>query len=232
MPAVASLGPVRDATDPPSLLGPLRRPAPVIVAVATVVFAVLAWRYAGEAQAGRVDSSADAAVEALPGVLARLTGFGSPPSVVLWALLLAGAALLLRRRRLAVLAIVGPGLTGVATTVLKPLIGRTIGGEGTAGFAYPSGHTGGAVSIGLLVALLLVALLPVARAGPAVATLAAVALLAGGTVGAGMVRIGAHYATDTIGGFCIAVAIGLGAGLVIDRVADHRARDRPVPRTG
>lgn len=216
---------------PPSLLGPLRRPAPVIVGTATLVFVVLAWRYAGEARAGRVDRRADTAVDALTGgaggVLARLVTFGSPASVVLWATLLAGTALLLRRPRLAVLAVVGPGLTGVATTVLKPLIGRTMG----FGFAFPSGHTGGAVSIGVVVALLLIGLLPVARAGPAVTMLSAIALLAGGVVGAGMVSIGAHYATDTVGGFCAAVAIGLGSAMVIDRVAGRRARTR-VPRAG
>ncbi|MFP5023203.1 phosphatase PAP2 family protein [Pseudonocardia phyllosphaerae] len=226
---------MRPAPPPPSLLGPLRRPAPVIIAVAVLVFAVLAWRYAGDAGAGRVDARADSAVDAVTGgrkaLLMRVTSFGSPPSVVLWAALLAGAALLLRRRRLALLAVVGPGLTGLATTVLKPLIGRTIGGgAGEAGYAFPSGHTGGASSIGLVVALLLVGLIPVARTGPAVAMVAAIALLAGGAVGAGMVSLGAHYATDTIGGFCAAVAIGLGSAMVIDRIAATRtAKQTPRP---
>ncbi|MEJ8278474.1 phosphatase PAP2 family protein [Pseudonocardia spirodelae] len=211
----------------PSLLGPLRRPAPVIAALAAAVVVVLAWRYRGDAVAGRLDRDAGTVLDALghrpSSLLADATRFGSPPTVVLCAVLLSGAALLLGRRRLAVLAVAGPGLTGVATTVLKPLIGRTIGDTASAGFAFPSGHTGGAVSIGLVVAVGLVGLLPVARAGPAVTTLIAAALLAGGTVGAGMVRIGAHYATDTVGGFCTAVAIGLSSALVIDRVADRWA---------
>lgn len=223
---------MRPTPDDPSLLGPLRRPAPLIVAAAVAVFAVLAWAYRGDAAAGRIDRDADAVVDALGhrsgSLLADAVTFGSPPTVVLFALLLAGLALYLRRRRLAVLAVVGPGLTGIATTVLKPVVGRTIGTATADGYAFPSGHTGGAVSIGLVVALLLVGLLPVTRTGPAVATLTATALLAGGTVGTGMVRLGAHYATDTVGGFCAAVALGLGAALVIDRVADRRARPAPV----
>ncbi|MEQ3551488.1 phosphatase PAP2 family protein [Pseudonocardia nematodicida] len=216
---------------PPSLLGPLRRPAPVLVAVALTVFGVLAARYAGNAAAGRVDDRADAVVEALPhlpgALLARAITFGTPESVVLWAVTLAGTALLLRRPRAALLAVVAPGLTGVATTVLKPVIGRTIGAF-EPGYAYPSGHTGGAVAIGLVAAVLLIGLLRMTRPGPAVAVLAALTLAAGGAVGAGMVRVGAHYATDTVGGFCTAVAIGLGSALLIDRVADRRAT-RAVP---
>ncbi|MEU6697903.1 phosphatase PAP2 family protein [Pseudonocardia sp. NPDC046786] len=131
---------------------------------------------------------------------------------------LAGLALLLRRPRVAVLAVVGPGLTGVATTALKPLLGRTIDGDG---FAFPSGHTGGAVSIGLVLAVLLIGAVPVVRPVAALSVLAATVLLAGGVVGAGMVRIGAHYATDTIGGFCAALTLGLGAAMAIDRIADR-----------
>lgn len=39
----------------------------------------------------------------------------------------------------------------------------------------------------------------------------------------------AHYPTDTVVGFCVAVAIGLGSALVIEWIADRRAhRRRPV----
>ncbi|WP_224389422.1 phosphatase PAP2 family protein [Pseudonocardia sp. ICBG1293] len=222
---------MRPTPDDPSLLGPLQRPAPLIVAAAVAVVVVLAGIHRGDAAAGRLDRGADAVLDALgrgPGtLLTHAVPFGSPPVVVLSALLLAGAALVLRRPRLAALAVVGPGLTGVTTTVLKPLVGRTIATPTAAGYAFPSGHTGGAVSIGLLVALLLVGLLPVVRTGPAVAVLAATTLVAGGAVGAGMVRIGAHYPTDTVGGLCSALALGLGAATVIDRIADRRARPAP-----
>lgn len=203
-----------------------------------LVFALLGVRYAGDASAGRIDARTGDAVDAVTGdhwrFFGRVIEFGSPPFVVLVGGLLAGLCLLLGRRRLAVLAIVGPGLTGLATTVFKPLFGRTIGDP--AGFAYPSGHTGGATAIALVGALLLVSLVPAGR-GAALALVGAAVLLAGGAVGAGMVTVGAHYPTDTVGGFCVAVAIGLGAASVIDRVADRRAARRgpvriaPVPPT-
>ncbi len=85
------------------------------------------------------------------GVLtARASEFGSPTAVVMFALITAAVCLSLGRRLLAVLALVGPGVTGVATTLLKPALGRTLG----EGFAFPSGHTGGATALGLVAALL------------------------------------------------------------------------------
>lgn len=216
----------------PTVLGPLRRPAPVVIVVAALVATVLGVLYAGDPFAGRVDRRTETIVDSVTGdhwrFFSRLVQFGSPLSVVLWAVVIAVAALVLRRPRHAVLAIVGPGLTGVATTVLKPIVGRTVGDY--AGFAYPSGHTGGATSIALAVALLLVGLTPTRRA-VAATVVATAALIAGGVVGTGMVTIGAHYPTDTVGGFCLAVAIGLAAGLVIDRIADRNAVT-PTPAPG
>jgi membrane-associated phospholipid phosphatase len=209
---------------PVSVLGPLRRPAPAVVAVALVVATALGVWYAGDPVAGRVDQRTESLVDSVTGdhwrVFARLVQFGAPLSVMVWAALIAGAALLLHRPRHAVLAIVGPGVTGLATTALKPVIGRTFADY--SGYAYPSGHTGGATSIALAAALLVIGLAPTRRA-VAVTVVASAALLAGGVVGTGMFTLCAHYPTDTVGGFCFAVAIGLGAGMVIDRVADRRA---------
>ena len=179
--------------------GPLRRPVALVVAVAAAVFAVLAVRYAGTsaAGAGRRRGSTPWSIRSAshtvgwsgtPWRSARRRRWSRSRS------LLAAICLLLGRRRLAVLAVVGPGLTGVCTTLLKPALGRTIDG----GFAFPSGHTGGATSLGLVAALLVISLLRPGRSG-ALAILAAGALVVGGGVGAAMVASNAHYPTDTIG---------------------------------
>jgi membrane-associated phospholipid phosphatase len=208
------------ATPTTLLPGPVRRPVTLVVFVSAVVFALLAWRYAGTSSAGRVDRRVDAVVDPLDAhrwLVEHAKLLGSPPSVVALAFALSAVCVLLGRYRLAILAVVGPGITGVLTTVLKPALGRTLDG----GFAFPSGHTGGATSLGLIAALLVISLL---RPGPrgAFAILAAGAVVVGGGVGAAMVASNAHYPTDTIGGFCTAVVVVCGVALVLDRVAAPR----------
>jgi membrane-associated phospholipid phosphatase len=204
---------------PPALPEHLRRPAAVAVALATVVFVLLGTRYSGESGYGRIDGHAENLVDSLASahlwILRRLSDLGSPPLVVFAAFALCGLCLALGRRRLAVVAIVGPGLTGVATTFLKPAIGRTME---FSGFAYPSGHTGGATSIALVAALLLVSLVRAGRI-TGIALIVTIALVVGGTIGTAMVVTGAHYPTDAVGGFCAAVAFVLGTALLLETVA-------------
>jgi membrane-associated phospholipid phosphatase len=201
---------------------PLRRPVGLLVAGAATTFAVLAARYAGTSEAGGVDTRVDAVVDPLGmahrWLVRHIVALGSPPSVVVLAFAASAVCLVLGRRRLAVLAVVGPGVTGVCTTLLKPALGRTIGG----GFAFPSGHTGGATSLGLVAALLAISLLRPSRGG-ALAILAAGALVIGGGVGAALIASNAHYPTDTIGGFCTAVVVVCGGALALDRMTAHRA---------
>ena len=206
----------------PTVPADVRRPLAALVGAAALVFAVLAVRYAGTSEAGHVDRRVDAVVDPVAGghgwLLNQLVRLGSPPSVVLLSLGLAALCLGLGRRRLAVLAIAGPGLTGVCTTLLKPALGRTIG---DGGYAFPSGHTGGATALGLVVGLLLASLLGRDRhrgRGPTLAIVAACALALGGGVGAAMIATNAHYPTDTMGGFCAAVVAVLGTALLLDRV--------------
>jgi undecaprenyl-diphosphatase len=194
----------------------------LLVTFAAAVFAVLAVRYAGTSTAGSVDTRVDAVVDpfgvAHHWLIRHAAALGSPPSVVALAFALSATCLLLGKRRLAVLAVVGPGVTGLLTTFLKPVLGRTIEG----GFAFPSGHTGGATSLGLVVALMAISLLRPGRRG-ALAILAAGAIVVGGGVGAAMIASNAHYPTDTLGGFCTAVVVVCGGALVLDRMAAHRA---------
>jgi membrane-associated phospholipid phosphatase len=200
----------------------LRRPVAVIAGLAVVVLAALAARFAGTSSASGVDRRVDTVVDPLGAahtwLIRHTVLLGSPPAVVLLAFLFAGVCLVLGRRRLALLAIAGPGLTGVATTTLKPLIGRTLDSS----YAFPSGHTGGATSLGLVTALLVISL---ARPGRKMSllTIAAGAVLAGGGVGFAMVASDAHYPTDTIGGFCTALVVVLGCALALDRVGRRPA---------
>lgn len=205
--------------------GPLRRPLLLVSILAAVAFTVLAVRYAGTSSAGRVDTGVDAAVDPVADdhrlLIERVVALGSPSWVVASAVVLAAVCLLLGRRRLAVLALVGPGVTGACTSLLKPLLGRTIDGS----LAFPSGHTAGATAFGLVVGLLAISLVRPGRIG-ALAILIAGGVVAGGGVGLAMIAANAHYPTDTIGGFCMAVVLVCGTALVVDRVAVRRSPSR------
>jgi membrane-associated phospholipid phosphatase len=142
---------------------------------------------------------------------------GNPRSVIVLAGLLAVLAFVLSRRRLAVLAVLGPGLTGVATTVLKPVFDRTLGGAP----AYPSGHTAALTALAIVTALLLVSLIRVGTVWKAV-LVGLAALGAGLAMAVTLTVLDIHYPTDTIGGFGTAVAVVLAAALVLDRVAEAR----------
>ena len=202
----------------------LRVPAAVVAVLAALVVVVLGIKYAGDDSAGRVDGHLDQAVDALPHLrLATLASFGAPAIVVVLAFLIAIGCLIARWWRAALLVLGGPGLTGLVTTFGKPLVDRTIGHHG--GLAYPSGHTGGATSLTLVVVLLVAAALQLGA--PATAVVAGVcAVVAGGVVGTGMVVRGAHYPTDVIGGFCTAVACVTLVVLVIDTALRRRVRPR------
>jgi len=195
----------------------------VVSAAAALVFAGLAAHYAGTSSAGRVDVHVDNVIDPVGSahrwLVTHTMTLGSPPFVVVLAFVLAALCLIVGRRRLAVLAVVGPGLTGVATTYLKPALGRTLDGS----YAFPSGHTGGATSLGLILALLVISLVRPGRVG-GLTVLAAGALLAGGAVGSAMIAGNAHYPTDTIGGFCTAVFIVLGVALLLDSFPLRRKR--------
>lgn len=208
--------------DPPALAPALRRPIALVAILAALVLTGLAARYAGEAVPGRLDTCAQAAVEGLwpePGLGALVIDFvGEPLGVVLLVALLTTVCLALGRRRLAVVVIAGLGMTGVVTTVLKPVVGRTING----GFlAYPSGHTATATVFALIVVLLVVDLLAVRRL-PGVLLILSGTGVAGAAMALSQVALGAHYPTDTIGGFCVAMIVMPATAYLIDRLPEPR----------
>jgi undecaprenyl-diphosphatase len=150
-----------------------------------------------------------------------IIGLADPLPLAVIATALAVLCLLAGRRRLAVLALIGPVATGLATVVLKPLIDRTKDGD----LAYPSGHTGTATALALVAGLLLVAVLHLHR-WAAAALVSAVTVAAGVVMSVAMTLTDYHYLTDTVGGFCTALSIVLGLALLLDRRSET-ARLRP-----
>ncbi|HVW41022.1 MAG TPA: phosphatase PAP2 family protein [Amycolatopsis sp.] len=148
---------------------------------------------------------------------------GDPPVAAVLVLILVVVCWRMGRKRLAALAIVGPVATGVITTVLKPLIDRTINGDH---LSYPSGHTAFLTAMGIVVGLLLVDRFQPARA-PAVAVVLGCAVVAGAAMAWSQTASIVHYATDTIGGFCSAFVLVIPIAWLIDRVASRKERDEP-----
>ena len=213
---------MRSPTAGPSALpASLRRASAWVAAVAAVAVGALGVRYEGLSRSSHTDRVLDRAVQSSVPDKERLFSLihylGNPRSVIVLAGLLAVLAFVLSRRRLAVLAVLGPGLTGVATTVLKPVFDRTLGGA----LAYPSGHTAALTALAIVTALLLVSLIRVGTVWKAV-LVGLAALGAGLAMAVTLTALDIHYPTDTIGGFGTAVAVVLAAALVLDRVAEAR----------
>lgn len=208
---------------PPALCPPLRLPIGVTAVLAALVLGVLGVHYSGHVTAGRADRWVQTAVgDLLPGTrsVALLIDFaGAPVSAVVAVVALVAVFLVLGNRRLAVVAVAGPGLTVVATTALKPAVGRTIH-EGY--LAYPSGHTAWVTALAVVLALLAADLLEVERLVGVVLVLAA-AGAAGAIMAWAQITLDSHYPTDTVGGICAAMAIVPATAYAVDRIADRRA---------
>jgi len=196
----------------------------VTAALACVVLTGIGVAVAGRNTPGPIDGRVmDLAGDAWldPGIGLRLADLAFDPlSVVLVAAALAWYCHRRRLTRLAVLAVAAPGLTGVLTTGLKVLVGRTIHGPN---LSYPSGHTAAATAITLVFALLVVNRGRFTR-GPAYLLVLGPAVLVGGAQAVVQVLMSSHYLSDTIGGFAVAVAATLGAGLAIDAHVPRRRR--------
>lgn len=202
----------------------MRTALAVTAAVACVVVAGIGIAVAGQNTSGPVDGRVmDLAGDVWldPGIGLHLADLAfNPLSVVLIAAALAWYCHRRGLSRLAVLAVVGPGLTGVLTTGLKVLVGRTIHGPN---LSYPSGHTAAAATVALVLALLVVHRGRLA-AGPAYLLVSGFAVLLGGAQAVVQVLMSSHYLSDTIGGFAVAVAVTVGAGLAIDAYVSRRRR--------
>lgn len=194
----------------------LRRAAVVVILLAILVLAILAMRYAHQEAAGRLDRTLDIYVRAHlhreQGLTRALISLADPPHAAILVAALAGAAALARRWS-GVLLPLGGTLTAVVISevILKPLIGRLRYGHLT----FPSGHTTALAAIATATAILLLgAQRPRGVALRLCASLAAIVVAA--SVAIALVAQHVHYATDTVAGCCVAVAVVLALALGLD----------------
>ncbi|WP_372671329.1 phosphatase PAP2 family protein [Amycolatopsis kentuckyensis] len=206
---------------PAAMPAVLRAPLAMTAALATAVLVALGILHFHDSGLTGIDA---AVLPSIDGVqppwryVALVIDFGGEPvgSTVLVALL-AAVCFLVHRLRTAVLTVLGVVVTVAVTTVLKPIVGRTIHGEF---LSYPSGHTALATALALVIGLLLVDRLGLGRVAGVVLVLG-LALVAGVAMGWAEVALGAHYPTDAMGGFCAALAAVPVTGWLVDRAADR-----------
>lgn len=209
----------------PALPWSVRGSLAVVSALSAVVTVVLAVLGAGQSEASAVDRWALAVIApSVPEPKADFTPAwfvstaGDPLVAAVLMVLLSAACWRLGRKRLAALAVAATVVNGVVTTGLKPLIGRTINGDH---LSYPSGHTAWLTAMGIVAGLLLADLRHAGRA-VTLAWVLGLALVGGAVMGWAQTGTIVHYATDTVGGFCAALALVPAAAWLIDRVADRR----------
>ena len=208
-------------TAPAALPAALRAPLAMTAALATAVLIALGILHFHDSGLTGIDA---AVLPSIDGVqppwryVALVFDFGGEPvgSTVLVAVL-AVVCFLVHRIRAAVVTVLGVVATVAVTTLLKPIVGRTIHGEF---LSYPSGHTALATALALVIGLLLADRLRLGRAAAVVLVLG-LALVAGVAMGWAEVALGAHYPTDAVGGFCAALAAVPATAWLVDRVAER-----------
>ncbi|TDD21209.1 phosphatase PAP2 family protein [Kribbella turkmenica] len=192
----------------PALVPAIRRPAAGLGVLGLPALAVPAVVFGGDTGPSRLDTRIRTTVlEKAPAgswdLIRGIDWLGEPIGRAL--LLIAVTLICWRagRRALAATAVVGMVAVTVLATALKPVVGRRI----HAGFlSYPSGHTAALTAAALIVAFLLADLLDLGPiAGTAVVL--AVTLAAAGLTSWAQIILDAHYATDTVGGFGLALVV-------------------------
>ena len=221
------------ATNPsgsrPLLAQRVRRPAVVVIMLAIIVIAGLGTRYADQDMPGHLDRSLDALIRngLRPDqpITRALVSLGNPTQAAVLVAAVAGAAAAARRWSGVLLTIVGT-VTAVAITelILKPLIGRLRFGHLT----FPSGHTTAVAAVAFATAILIgSARWPHNVAVRMVAGLAPIAVAVG--VAISLVAQHIHYATDTVAGYCVALATVLAVALFLDLLRAPTATTQAMP---
>lgn len=206
----------------PALPEPVRGPLLAVAVAAAAVLGALAGYVAGAGGVTGLDrlllggSDGWRAAEVYhrtdpPILVAVAVGHVGDPLVVAGLAAAAAAlAMAIGRARLAVLAVAAPAATGLATTALKPVVGRVRDGF----LAFPSGHTAAATSVALVAGLVLAA-----RFGPRLPLVLGTAVAAGAAMAWAQVVLGIHDPTDTIGGACTGLAVVPATAALIDLLA-------------
>ncbi|MFI6679321.1 phosphatase PAP2 family protein [Kribbella sp. NPDC050470] len=201
----------------PALAPAVRRPVVALALLGLVALVVPALIFAGDTGPSRLDLRVEkAVVESAPGgtydLIRGIDWLGEPVGRALLLVVVTLACLAAGRRALALTSVVGMVTVTLLATALKPLVGRRI----HAGFlCYPSGHTAALTAAALIVGLLLADLL---NLGP----IAGTAVILGVTVAGAAVTswaqivLDAHYPTDTVGGFGLALAVVPATALLTD----------------
>lgn len=185
--------------------------------VVTVVIGLLVVH---QSQAGAFDRSADSWLRAAFGGRYRLphlaADLAEPVQYTLAAAVIVGACLAAGRLRGAVLTAVSlPGAIVVTEFLLKPLVGRTLGGH----LVYPSGHASRAFALATVIAVLLLGPQAPRWPLPARLALAVTALLVAACVAVAVTAIRYHYFSDTLGGAAVGAGSVVATALALDWIA-------------
>ncbi len=210
---------------PAALPKSARLPLGVVSVLSAAVVVVLGVLYAGAAEGTAFDVSVRGALLDLHSPwrqIALIIDYtGEPVGSTLVLVTLVVTFVRMGHRRGAVLAVAGTGVAVLATTALKPLVDRTIND----GFlSFPSGHTASATAYAFAVAFVLAQRRRLGGTAAAV-LVAAVTVPTAAAMAWSQVLLNAHYPTDTIGGFCTALAVVPPTAWAVDRIAD-RVADR------
>lgn len=205
-----------------------RLPAAALALSCAVAFVALAVRYHDAVSYGRFDGWVNGWVPPrrdLPvAALASLTDI-VPTVLVCLAGAVTVALLVLRRWHWAALTILGPGVTLLVVETAKPAVGRLHEHV----LSLPSGHTAIVTSVALVGTVLVLGrlhghILLGAAVGLVVVTAAA------GAMTFLLLALRWHYATDTLAGYCVAVASTVGVAFGLDALASRAIAATGRPR--
>lgn len=193
-------------------------PSMAILGALTAAFVVLATAVAAHQGPFVLDVRAASGLGARRGTSAFRLGqavsiVGSGPAVALLAVAI-GIGVFWRTRQLYISAAVpaAAGGAGLVELAVKHIVGRprppTALLTGKSGFGFPSGHTSGFTALATAIIAVVFVLTSGRRRALVTAVVCAVLAMA---VGVSRVVVGAHWATDVIGGFILGTATGVAA---------------------